>query len=153
MVGIPRDKVVSESTILVEQIDNYEFKVRFDKSQYPDLDMDEPAPLGRDKAPNASRVLAAAIGNCLSASLLFCAAKSRVTLGPIRTTVKTQITRNERGRLRVAKVEVEIDPNIPDSEKQKAIRCLDLFEDYCVVTQSVRQGIEIDVSVKGFPAE
>jgi len=141
--------VVHEFGITVEQLQDYEFKVRFDKPQFPEWQLDEPAPLGKDAWPNASRVLAAAIGNCLSASLLFCARKAKVPLGPIHTSVRMQIVRNERGRLRVGQVEVEIDPGIPDSERQKAMRCLDLFEDYCVVTESVRRGIDVRVSVRG----
>ena len=143
-------QTASEFSIEINQLRDFEFLVRFDKEQYADLRMDEPAPLGQDSAPNPSRVLAAAIGNCLSASLLFCARKSRVELGPIRTTIKTQIVRNDKGRLRVAKVEVEIDPGLSEEQKPRAARCIDLFEDFCVVTQSVRQGIDIDVCVKGF---
>jgi uncharacterized OsmC-like protein len=45
---------------------------------------------------------------------------------------------------------VRIDPAIAEPDKQKALRCMDLFEDYCLVTQSVPQGIEVDVSVEGF---
>lgn len=145
-------EVVSEFSITVEQLEDFEFQVRFDKPQYAELAMDEPAPLGKDAAPNAARILAAAIGNCLSASLLFCARKSKVTLGPVQTRVKARIARTEKGRLRIAGVEVEIDPQIAESEKEKAQRCLGLFEDYCVVTQSVRQGIPVDVTVKGFSA-
>ena len=102
--------VVHEFGITVEQLQDYEFKVRFDKPQFPEWRLDEPAPLGKDAWPNASRVLAAAIGNCLSASLLFCARKAKVPLGPIHTSLKMQIVRNERGRLRVGQVEVEIEP-------------------------------------------
>jgi uncharacterized OsmC-like protein len=141
---------VDEFVIAVEQARDYEFKVRFDKPQFPEWAMDEPTPLGSDTGPNAARVLSAAIGNCLSASLLFCARKAKIELGSIRTEVRAQVARNERGRLRIAKVQVEIDPGIAESEKRKALRCLDLFEDYCVVTQSVRQGIEVEVKVKGF---
>ncbi len=145
-------EVVSEFSITVEQLEDFEFRVRFDKPQYAELAMDEPVPLGKDAAPNAARILAAAIGNCLSASLLFCARKSKVTLGPVQTRVKARIARTEKGRLRIAGVEVEIDPQIAEGEKEKAQRCLGLFEDYCVVTQSVRQGIPVDVTVKGFSA-
>lgn len=143
-------EVVSEFAVTVEQVQDFEFRVRFDKAQFQELDMDEPAPLGRDAAPNAARILSAAIGNCLSASLLFCARKARVAVGPIRTSVRTRIGRNDRGRLRIAGVDVEIDPNFADPEKQQAARCLEMFEDYCVVTQSVRQGIDVRVAVKGF---
>ena len=148
-MNTPTTAPVSEFTVTMEQVEDYEFKIRFDKPQFPELRMDEPAPIGHDSAPNASRVLSAAIGNCLSASLLFCARKAKIELGPIRTVVRTRILRNDRGRLRIGKVEVRIDPGIPDADKQKALRCLDLFEDYCVVTESVRQGIDVEVAVEG----
>jgi organic hydroperoxide reductase OsmC/OhrA len=144
-------ETVSEFTIAVDQIQDYEFRVRFDKEGLPDLIMDEPPPLGRDSGPNPARILAAAIANCLSASWLFCARKARVDLGPIHTQVRMQIVRDENKRLRVGKVEVVIDPNLPESEREKARRCLHVFEDFCVVTQSVRDGIDVAVTVKGFP--
>jgi hypothetical protein len=72
--------LVEEFTIHVEQVHDYEFKVRFDKLQFPERQLDEPGPLGRDTGPNAARVLSAAIGNCLSASLLFCAREAKVEL-------------------------------------------------------------------------
>lgn len=142
---------VDEFTIHVEQLDDYEFKIRFDKPQFAEWQLDEPAPLGRDRAPNAARALAAAIGNCLSASLLFCARKAKVNLGPVRTEVRTQVARSDRGRLRIVKVEAHIDPAVAEAGRHRLLRCLDLFEDYCLVTQSVRQGIEVKVSVEGFP--
>jgi len=143
-------QVVNEFTITMQQIRDFEFRVRFDHPHHASLDLDEPAPLGRDSAPNAARILAAAIGNCLSASLLFCARKAKVEMGAIQTSVKTRIARTPKGRLRIAGVEVQIDPSLPEAEISKAARCLGLFEDYCLVTQSVRQGIPVDVTVKGF---
>ncbi len=148
-MSTPQESPVSEFTITLEQTQDFEFKVRFDKPQFPEGRRDEPAPLGRDAWPSASRALAAAVGNCLSASLLFCARKAKVEMGPIKTRVRTEIHRNERGRLRIGKIEVEIDPAIPEAERRKALRCLDLFEDYCIVTESVRNGIDVQVSVAG----
>ena len=141
--------VSSEFTLEVEQTEDYAFQVRFDKEEFAPLTLDEPAPLGKESGPNASRILAAAVGHCLSASLLFCSRKGRIGIGPIHTRVRGQLARNERGRWRVAKLHVEIDAHFPEAEKQNALRCLDLFEDYCIVTQSVRQGIPVEVSVKG----
>ena len=138
-----------EFEIQVDQLADYEFRVRFDGEAFPPLDLDEPAPLGRGQGPNASRILAAAIGNCLSASLLFCARRARVPLGPIHTRVRTRLGRNEHGRLRIQAVEVEIDPGLAADQRPSAARCLDLFEDYCVVTASVRQGIPVQVRVTG----
>ena len=56
-------ETVSEFVLQVEQVEGFAFRVRFDKEEYPDLQMDEPAPLGRDAAPNPARILAAAIGS------------------------------------------------------------------------------------------
>lgn len=140
---------VSEFTLHLEQVEDYTFRVRFDKEGLPDLVLDEPPPLGKDRGPSPARLLAAAIADCLSASLLFCARKAKVELGPIQTEVRMQIVRNENKRLRVGRVEVTIDPSLPETEREKARRCLELFEDFCTVTQSVRQGIDVSVKVKG----
>ncbi len=129
-------------------IQGYRFRVRFDKEQYAELQMDEPPPLGGDSGPNASRILAAAVGNCLSASLLFCAQKARAGIESLHTEVEVAFTRNEKGRLRIGKIGVTIDPRLSSADREKVRRCLDVFEDYCVVTQSVRDGIDVSVTVK-----
>ncbi len=140
---------VSEFTITLDQVRDYEFRVGFGKAGLPDLVMDEPPPLGHDAGPNPSRTLAAAVADCLSASLLFCARRARAELGPIHTEAKVQLVRNENKRLRVGRIEVTIDPHLPPGEAEKSRRCLEIFEDFCVVTQSVREGFDIDVKVKG----
>ena len=140
---------MSEFAIRIEQVKDFEFRVVFDNPNFAQLKVDEPAPLGTDTGPNAARLLAAAIGNCLTASLLFCARKARIPLEHMRTEVRAEIQRNDRGRLRVGAVHVDIDPGIVDEDHQKALRCLDLFEDYCMVTESVRAGIPVEVTVRG----
>ena len=124
----------SQFSIVLDNVRDYEFRVKFDKQQYESLLMDEPAPLGGDSAPNASRFVAAAVGNCLSASFLFCLRKSRVNIQGIHTEVKLHQIRNEEGKVRIGKIEVEISPDIKDPDPRKVERCLGLFEDYCIVT-------------------
>ena len=140
---------VSEFTIAIEQVRDYEFRVKFDKPHLAELVVDEPPPLGREAGPNPSRILAAAIGDCLAASLLFCARKARANIESLRAQVKTQIARNEQKRLRVARVEVTLEVQAPEADRDAVRRCLPLFEDFCTVTQSIRDGIDIEVKVKG----
>jgi uncharacterized OsmC-like protein len=143
--------VATRFTLHVQRVDDYEFRVRFDKPQFEDLRFDEPAPLGRDSAPSAARVLAAAVGNCLSASLVFCLGKSSLDLRSLNADVDVEIVRNERRRLRIGRVNVVLYPEFNDANAASSEafqRCLETFEDFCIVTQSVRQGIDVAVRVE-----
>ena len=135
-----------ELTVNLELMKDYEFHVTFDP-QTAKLIMDEPPPLGGGVGPNASKVLSAAVGNCLSASLLFCLKKIRVEPKTFRSTITTKMTRNEKGRLRIGSSHVAITVETDPEGRNRLSRCMDLFEDYCVVTQSVRGGIDVSVEV------
>lgn len=137
---------ISEFALRVEQSDGYEFKVTFDKDHYAPLVMDEPAPLGADHGPNPARILAAAIGDCLSASLMFCLSKKGVTLTGMSADVSTELVRNENKRLRIGKIRVVLRPDLDASDAALAA-CRSTFEDFCVVTQSVREGLDVEVSI------
>jgi uncharacterized OsmC-like protein len=139
-------ELAGEFTLQVEQVDGFDFRVRFDKEQYTELRMDEPAPLGHDTAPNPARILAAAIGDCLSASLVFCLKRRGVVVNGLRSEVRVQLVRNESKRLRIGNVEVSIHPQAPIPDEAMDA-CLKMFEDFCVVTQSVREGIDVKVNV------
>ncbi len=135
-------------TVELEQQDGFEFLVRFNLDDVPDLLVDEPEPLGHGRGPNPSRLLAASLANCLSASLLFCLQKSRVEGAKVRTTVSGQHVRNERKRLRIGDLDVKIHvQGVAAEDEARLERCLGLFEDFCVVTASVKEGIAVNVEV------
>jgi len=131
--------------VTLEQKSGYEFLVKFDEGV--ELLMDEPAPLGEDKGPGAAKVLSAAIGNCLSASLLFCLQKSRIEARGIKTTVTTKIVRNEQKRLRIGSSHARIIIDVDRSAPERFGTCLKLFEEFCTVTSSVRSGIPVQVEI------
>lgn len=126
---------------------DFEFRVQFDKSEFPELTLDEPPPLGQDKGPNATRMLAAAIGNCLAASLMFCLQRSKLVVDSLRAEVTPTTTRNEEGRWRVHHVDVKILIKTAENDPKRFQRCVEIFEKYCIVTASVRQGIPVNVKV------
>jgi uncharacterized OsmC-like protein len=128
--------------------DRYRFRVDFGDGSGATLQMDEPAPLGDGLGPNAARVLAAAIGNCLSASLLYCLEKARVDVSDLRTTVSGTMVHNEKGRMRLGPMKVRIEPGLDSQSPGRIERCLDIFEDFCIVTQSARAGLDVEVEVQ-----
>jgi organic hydroperoxide reductase OsmC/OhrA len=133
--------------VTLTQISDYSFNVSFDGTDIPDLLTDEGAPLGGGKGPNPSRMLMAAIANCLSASLLFAMRKYKNLPGTIRAEVRGTLGRNAEGRIRVQHVDVDL--HLPDAAESydQFERILQQFENFCVVTESVRSGIEIAVQV------
>jgi len=128
--------------------DGYAFTVNFAEGEGAPLVVDELPPLGEANGPNPARLLAAAVGSCLSASLLYCLRKSRVEVAELRTMVEGTIVRNERGRLRIGALRVRLAPEVTQEQRDRMGRCLDLFQDFCIVTESVRAGIAVDVEVE-----
>ena len=127
--------------------DGYAFTVDFGDAGTPPMTIDEMPPLGNNEGPNPSRVLASAIAGCLGASLLFCLRKARIDVPAMHTDVQVTSGRNEKGRLRVQKVAVRLTPSVPADQRDRMTRCLEIFEDFCVVSASIREGITIDVTV------
>ena len=136
-------------TIELDHQRDYLINVHFDWPNAVDVLMDEPPPLGDQAGPNASRMLAAAAGNCLTASLLFCLTKTMDTVpdNAVRTKVICRIIRNEQKRMRVGCLEAELTISEQLEQSPKLNRCLELFEDFCVVSASIRQGIPLQVTV------
>ncbi len=96
--------------------------------------------------PNPSRMLGMATIGCLSASFIFCMKKKNFNIENLETNAEVIIERNEKGYWRVKKIDVNIKPKLDSPEmKKRAEQCRKFFEDYCVVTQAIREGIEVDV--------
>jgi uncharacterized OsmC-like protein len=132
----------------LKQIQGYKFKAEFDAEGIPDLIIDELKPLGENSGPNPTRLLFVAVGHCLSSSLLFCLSKARINVKNLETTIKATQEKNEEGHLRISQLEVEMHLEVDEQDRKRVARCLDIFEDYCTVTQSVRKGIEVNVNIK-----
>ncbi|KAF1721264.1 OsmC family protein [Pseudoxanthomonas wuyuanensis] len=137
-----------EFSITLEQESDYVFRISFDDTPIPSLVTDESPPLGGDAGPNPSRLLTAAVANCLSASLLFALRKFKNTPGKIVTRATAHMARNEHGRLRVESVDATITLPGLAQDYQQLPRVLAQFEDFCIVTESVRAGVAVNVSVQ-----
>jgi organic hydroperoxide reductase OsmC/OhrA len=133
-------------TVQLEQQEDFHFAIRFGDA-IPVLHADEAPPLGKGVGPTPDQLLAAAVGNCLSDSLLFALRKFKQSPEPIRTAVEATVGRNEANRLRVQRIAVRISLGVPAASLQHLDRALAQFESFCTVAESVRQGIAVDVEV------
>jgi uncharacterized OsmC-like protein len=140
---------MTDSTFTIELVQqaDYRFEARFDNPALPTLVTDEPAPLGGDAGPNPARLLGTAVANCLAASLLFALRKHRNHVEPLRAVATVSVVRNAQNRLRIGRIGVDLHLEGVASEINALDRVLAQFEDFCIVTQSIRAGIEVDVRV------
>lgn len=133
-------------TVYLQQQSDYRFEIHFDDNM-PVLTSDEPAPLGTGTGPSPVQLLCAAVGNCLSDSLLFAFRKFKQAPEPIQCEVQAQLGRNEQGRIRVLKIAAKLKLGVAGAQLEHAERVLSQFEEFCTVTQSVGQGIPIHTRV------
>ncbi|MBK1640678.1 osmotically inducible protein OsmC [Chromatium okenii] len=139
--------------IHLTQQEGFQINAAFDWKRAPDLLMDEPPPLGEQKGPNASRLLAAAAANCLSASLLYCVFKEEPPDNCLRSEVICIMGRNAQKRQRITGLEVTLIVSAAITDSPRFARCKTLFEDFCVVSASIRQGIPLRVTVQNEAGE
>lgn len=128
--------------------EGFRFRVRFGREGVSDLMTDEPPPLGQGSGPNPSLLLGTAVANCLASSLLFCLQRSRVEVGNLDAEVEIAMIRNEQGRFRIPEIGVRLAPVVSADAAGKMERCRELFESFCVVTESVRKGIDVRVTLE-----
>jgi uncharacterized OsmC-like protein len=141
-------ELVSEAVVQVTQAEAYRFVVSFLGNDFEPIVGDEPPPLGKDAGPNPVRILGAAIGNCLAASLTFCLGRRGVKVAHgVSAKITLEVIRNEQKRLRIGRVKVDlVAPADVPTEALEA--CRGVFEDFCTVTQSVRHGIDVQVGLE-----
>ena len=133
---------------MAEQVERYEFTIRFPDTAFPPWHVDEPPPIGSDKGPNPVRVLTAAVGHCMSSTLFNCLARAHVSVGTLHTTVRAEVGRNEKGRQRVRRLSISIAAApLNESDRERFQHCVEIFEDFCTVSGAVREGIALETEV------
>jgi uncharacterized OsmC-like protein len=130
------------------QVERYRFEARYPGRPFGPIVVDEASPTGGDGGPTPVEVLATAVGHCMSSTLLNTLERAHVPASPLRATVEAEVGRNEKGRLRVRRlaVELRIQP-LAEADRPRFDHAVSIFEDFCTVSGAVREGIRIDAHV------
>lgn len=138
--------------VQVEQVAGYRFQATFPGTALPACVVDESPPIGSGAGPDPVLTLATAIGHCLSATLHNTLERARVRASPIRTSVEVVLGRNAKGRKRVISMNVSIAcAPLDEADRPRFERSVAVFEDYCTVTGSVREGVQVNATVRPAP--
>lgn len=135
-------------TITLEQQQGYQFLTHFDNAAVPPLLLDASPPLGQDQGPNASRLLVAAVADCLASSLLFALKKFHYDSASIQVSATATIGRNAENRQRVTAIDVLLTLGQPAAVFPELARILAQFEAFCTVSASVGAAIDIRTQVQ-----
>ncbi|MCI4372751.1 MAG: OsmC family protein [Thermoplasmata archaeon] len=138
--------------VALEQVEKYRFEVRFPEQPFVPLIVDEPPPVGGGAGPSPVQSLAMAVGHCMSSTLVSTLERAHVAVSPLRTVVSVEVGRNEKGRLRVRHLSLEIQTApVRAEDRERFDHCVAIFEDFCTVSGAVREGIPIQTKVGPAP--
>lgn len=134
-------------TIRITQVEDYRFTVDFGGA-LPHLAVDEAEPIGGGQGPFPEQILIAGVANCLCASLVFALGKFRQDGGGVCAEAACRVERNAEGRLRIVGIDVGIRLGAEAVDLPRIERVMEQFERFCTVSESVKMGIPVAVSVR-----
>lgn len=138
--------MMSAPSIKIRQVEKYVFTIDFG-DQLPELLADEAAPIGTGTGPSPEQLLVAGVANCLSASLVFALGKFRQDGMGVEAEASCRIDRNAEGRLRLFGIDVELRLGAEAKDMPRIDRVLEQFERFCTVSESVKMGVPVEVTV------
>ena len=116
-----------KETVHLVQRQDYQFTMRFGGAA-PDWLADEPPPLGKGEGPSPVQLLSAAVGTCLSDSLLFALRKFKNEPGKLRAEISAKLERNAAGRWRLPRARVVLTLGDDAANLHQVERVLAQFE-------------------------
>ncbi len=125
------------------------FKCDLGQIKMNNLFIDEQHKKTKDKiGPNPSKLLALSVLGCMAASFAFCLQKKNFSLPHFDGKAVITSNRNEKGFWRVKKIDIILNPEIKNPEMLKRVdQCKKFFEQFCIISESIREGIEINTTI------
>ncbi|MFX1388862.1 MAG: OsmC family protein [Promethearchaeota archaeon] len=126
------------------------FKCDLGKINMHNLYIDENHQKETDKiGPSPTKLLALSVLGCLAASFAFCIQKKNLFLSNLDGIATVTIARNNEGFWRIKKIDTKLIVKTNDPIIKKRInQCKKFFEQYCIISESIRKGIDLDVIIE-----
>ena len=140
---------VLKSKVGLKQKEELIFKCDLGSLNNVNLYIDEKNKKENEKiGTSPAKLLALSVLSCLALSFSFCLKKENFSLSGFEGNAEVIITRNDKGFWRVKKINVEMNPKIDTPKMRKrADQCRKFFEQYCIISESLRSGFEVNVNL------
>ena len=117
---------------------------------FNDIQVDEPEAFhGTDKGPSPVEFFLIGIGGCLGSTFAYCLQKQNVEIDTLEVVVDGQLKHvGPKLSLKLVNIEAELLITARDTDSSEKIeKCIKSFREYCIVTNSITQGVPLDVKV------
>lgn len=144
-----RDQAERHFGVKIQFIEKFQFKSQAYEGNVihgAPVVSDEPDPVGSNAGPSTPALLAMAVGHCLSASLVETLRHAGINVVSLTTEAISVVAPNADGLPRIKQINVTITP-VLEKDSRNIQRCIDVFENYCTVCQSIRPAIDVHVTV------
>jgi len=131
---------------------NYSEKQHFIASarHFDEIHIDEPESFhGTDKGPSPVEFFLIGIGGCLGSTFAYCLQKQNIEIDALEVVVDGHLKHaGPKLSLKLVNIEAELLISAKDDDNSEKIElCIKNFQDYCIVTNSITQGVPIDIKV------
>jgi putative redox protein len=117
---------------------------------FDNIQLDEPESFhGTDIGPSPVEYYLIGIGGCLGSTFTYCLQKQKVEIDSLEVVVDGQLKHaSPNMSLQLINIEVELLITVKDGQPSDKIeQCVKTFQDYCVVSNSITQGVPLDVKI------
>lgn len=135
--------------VKLDHLENLHFKASV--RDFEKFDLDEPKSFhGTNLGPSPVEYLLIGIGGCLGSSFMYCLNKKTIKVTNLKIVIDGKIKhKGPTLRLRLVQVDITILYELEDkSFREKADTCINEFKQYCVVSDSLVNGIPLNIECK-----
>jgi len=138
-----------ETKIELEQLENGDLLIKFNSETMRDLTVKKAGIPKEKMGGEARQLLAASLAECMFSTFISLLDWTRLKYGKIRAVVTAFTEKDEKGRLCVDRVNVNLDVEIPEDEEsqQRFRRAESLFRRGCLMSRSLERGIKVSYEV------
>jgi uncharacterized OsmC-like protein len=116
---------------------------------FKDFDVDEPSSFhGSDLGPSAVEYLLIGVGGCLGTTFIYCLQKKNIELEMLKVEVDGKLSHTSpKMLLRLVNIDVDLKFTPKEGSSDVEInRCIKEFLDYCIISNSIANGLPINVN-------
>jgi len=138
-----------ETKIELERLENGDLLIKFNSETMRDITVKKTGVPKGKVGGEARQLLAASLAECMCSTFISLLDWTRLKYGKLRAVVTAFTEKDEKGRLCVSRIDVNINVEIPEDEEsaKRFKRAENLFKRGCLMSRSLERGIKVNYEI------